>query len=265
MLKKILIISAWVLLVSGLIVTLGFATKQEGKQACRELNIVVNADNDNYFLDEKDIADLLRTKGDSIIGQPIASVNVNKIEHLLYTNPWVRKADAYLSIDGVLQVNVDLKVPLVRVMTTAGESYYMDTDGKLMVWSQKYTPRVLVANGNIRQSYSANYKTDFSSIPEKDSIAAMNLLYKIYTMAAAISKDELWNKQVESFKFNSLGDIELVPVVGDHVIIFGDTDQLHEKFNKLKVFYSEGLNHTNWNLYDTVNLKFNKQVVCTKK
>ena len=44
------------------------------------------------------------------------------------------------------------------------------------------------------------------------------------------------------------------------------TEAYEEKFEKLKMFYTEGLNKTDgWNKYSTINIKYKNQVVCTKK
>ena len=64
---------------------------------------------------------------------------------------------------------------------------------------------------------------------------------------------------------NANGDMELVPRVGDHTILIGDDQQIHEKFEKLFLFYMEGLNKAGWNKYKVINLKYKDQVVCTKK
>ncbi|HEY6162142.1 MAG TPA: hypothetical protein VI112_13000 [Bacteroidia bacterium] len=265
MIRKILFISMWVTLVSGLIVTLGFAEKQESKLPCKAPRISISKDSDNDFIDEADIRDLMRSKGDSITGQPMGTVNVNRIERLLYTNPWVRKADVFLSIDGQLQVNVEVRVPLVRIINNSGESFYLDTEGKLMLWSPKYTPRVLVVSGNIPEQYNVWYTTSIADIKKSDTLSKTTSLDDIYTMAKFITRDPFWNSQVVQLKFNDAQNMELVPEVGNHTIIFGDTTDMKQKFEKLKIFYSEGLNHTNWNSYDTLNLKFNGQVVASKK
>ena len=264
MIRKILFISMWVILAGGLIFTLGFAGKQEGKQTCKAPLIKIHAEDDNYFVEPGDIMELIRSKGDSITGQPIASVNVFKIENLLYANPWIRKADVFMDIDGALEINVDVRIPMVRIINSTGESYFIDSDGKLMLWSPQYTPRVLVATGNISESYGAWYKKSMNEIMNDDSLARRTVLDDIYAMAKFISEDEFWNAQVGQIKCERNGEIELIPQVGDHTIIFGDTMDMKEKFTKLKLFYAEGLNHTSWNMYDTINLKFSSQVVCTK-
>jgi cell division protein FtsQ len=65
---------------------------------------------------------------------------------------------------------------------------------------------------------------------------------------------------------NTDKEIELYPAVGGHKIIFGKGDDIEEKFEKLKVFYREGLNSIDsWNKYSSINLKYKSQVVCIKR
>ena len=48
-------------------------------------------------------------------------------------------------------------------------------------------------------------------------------------------------------------------------IVIGEVYNLESKFNKLMLFYEEGLSKTGWNEYKTINLKYKDQVVCTKR
>ena len=60
-------------------------------------------------------------------------------------------------------------------------------------------------------------------------------------------------------------EIEMIPRIGNHTVVIGNDMFLEEKFNKLSVFYREGLNKKGWDKYSIINLKFKDQVVCTKK
>ena len=85
-------------------------------------------------------------------------------------------------------------------------------------------------------------------------------------MATYIDADPFWKSQVQQVFINDDKEMELVPMVGNQKIIFGDTTCMDEKFKKLLIFYSQGLNTTGWwNKYATINLKFKNQIVCTKK
>jgi len=40
---------------------------------------------------------------------------------------------------------------------------------------------------------------------------------------------------------------------------------LEEKFENLKLFYSEGVKQTGWRKYKEINLKYKNQIVCVKR
>jgi len=79
-----------------------------------------------------------------------------------------------------------------------------------------------------------------------------------------INKSEFWKAQIEQVYVNSDREFELVPKVGNHTILFGDTTQTEGKFKKLEVFYREGLNTDGWNDYKTINVKFKNQIICKR-
>ena len=89
-------------------------------------------------------------------------------------------------------------------------------------------------------------------------------LKNIFALAKFISDDKLWNSQIEQVYINRAGEFELVPRVGPHLILLGDIDDYAGKFEKLEIFYKEGLNNVGWNHYSKINLKFKDQIVCTK-
>jgi cell division protein FtsQ len=154
----------------------------------------------------------------------------------------------------------------MRIINERGDSYYMDDEGKLMPLSDKYTAKVLVANGKITESYGKYYKRSMEDIAKDSAVKARTMLDELFAMATYIEKDEFWKSQVQQIFINENKEMELVPMVGNQKIIFGDTTAMDEKFKKLMIFYSQGLNTTGWwNKYASINLKFRNQIVCTKK
>lgn len=265
-LKKILIICTWIILVSGLIVALGFVDKERAGLRCKEPIVSIAKDTENNFIEREDIINLLRDRGDSINGQPLSSVNVSELENVLNSHVAISKAEVYVSVDGEVSIEVAQRKPVIRIFNYDNESYYIDEEGKLMPLSEKYTARVPIANGYIAEPYAKRYMYTIKDI-QNDSLAKANsVLDDLYEVAMFIHKDEFWKAQVEQVYVNREGELELVPMVGDHRIVLGDAVDIEGKFNKLRIFYEEGLNTTGWwNSYSVINLKFKDQVVCTKK
>ncbi|MBL0330336.1 MAG: hypothetical protein IPP64_13155 [Bacteroidetes bacterium] len=264
--KKILFISLWVGLVVGLLVTMGFVNKQQDALLCTALNVSVNQDNDLYFLDKLDIIQMIKDRGDSIVGQPKSTVNVTEIEKSLNSHSNIANAEAYMSINGEMKVEVTQRKPVVRVMNLDGDSYYIDSDGTFMPLSNKYTAKVLVASGMLSEPFIKRYTYSIADIGKDSLLNATSLLDEIYAMANYINADKFWSSQIQQIYINKDRDMEIVPMVGDQKIIFGDTTAMDEKFKKLLTFYQQGLNTTGWwDKYSIINLKFKNQIVCTKK
>src|SRR4051812_26553074 len=99
-LKKILLISVWVLLVSGLCVTLGFVNKAEDKLPCKSLDITVKQDDENFFVNKDEIRQLIRDRGDSVVNQPLKTLNIPELENVLNSHADIAKAEVYVTVNG---------------------------------------------------------------------------------------------------------------------------------------------------------------------
>lgn len=264
--KKILTISAWSILVIGLIVSLGFVERKEDSLPCKNLDITIEQDEENFFVQPEDIKKLIAERGDSIINQPVSTLNVPELENALNSHAAISKAEVYVTIDGEVKVDIKQRKPLIRIIDKYNDSYYIDTEGRLMPLSDKYTAKVLIANGNFRDPYNIHYMYTIQEIKADSALRESTLVDELFELAGYINADEFWKAQVEQIYVNDEGEFELVPRVGDHRIIFGNIADMDEKFSKLLIFYKQGLNPTGWwNNYSVINLKFKNQVVCTKK
>ncbi len=264
-LKKILRACAWSFFIAGLFVLLGFANGREDRMTCKKLDIRITEGKHGNFVEADDIRQMLTDKGIYVEGSMMASIDINGMEKMFYDNPWIEKANSYSDINGMVTIEIEQREPLIRIVNAVNESYYIATDGKLMVWSPRFTPQVLVASGNIPESYGNWYQASISQIEANDSLAKTTVLDDLDKLARFITADEFWNAQVESIFINAKNEIELVPRVGNHRIVFGTVENMEKKFANLKLFYRQGLNKEGWNKYDTLNLKFDGQVVCAKK
>ena len=132
-----------------------------------------------------------------------------------------------------------------------------------MPLSDQFASYVPVASGNIPDKY-LNGSVIKNPNEIKDNAYNKTLLEQLFEVAMFTGSDELWSAQFVQFYVNEEGDIELIPRVGNHRIILGDTQNMKEKFDKLLLFYQKGMKASEWNKYNTINLKFAGQVVCTK-
>jgi len=90
-------------------------------------------------------------------------------------------------------------------------------------------------------------------------------LVEIYKFCNYLSENEFWNDQVVQIYVNLRGEYELIPRVGAHHILLGSMDQWEKKLRNLELLYEQGLSKYGWNTYQTINLKYTNQVICTKR
>jgi cell division protein FtsQ len=244
----------WCLLGVGLLVSLSFVKKEQKQQLCNSVDITIDPELDNFFVDREMVIDILSDKRGitALEGQEISQINIAEMENRLRLDPYIFKAEVFLSVGGELNVNVVQRRPLIRILKNDGGGFYIDNYGFKMPLSTKYTSRVVVATGNIPES-----------LTQQDTLV-MPVTKELYKLAAYLDANSFWKAQIGQVHVNMEGDMILIPVVGNHEIILGNTTDMEEKFDKLMVFYEQGLSKTGWNKYSSINLKFRNQVVCKK-
>lgn len=264
--KKILNIVLWIIGLSGLMTSLAFVGNKEKEIKSESLLINVNNTDVNTFIDEEDIKDFFNEREDSILHTSVKQIDVNSLEKALNSHPVIENADVAVDVNGDIIVEVTQRTPVVRIINTSGESYYIDNTSKLMPLSDKYTARVIVATGNIIEPYAIRHTLSVDDITKNKTYASLSVLDDIYTVATYINKDSILSNLIHQINITNENELELYPSIGDHKIVFGSVENIEDKFNKLKLFYKEGLNKTDgWNKYAIVNIKYKNQVVCTKK
>jgi cell division protein FtsQ len=264
MMKKLLIILVWIILIAGLGVVLGFAEKEHQSTLCGKCDIFIKYNSDDYFLTVDDVNNYFAGKGIKIKGAPLSDINTGDIEAAVYSIPYVEKVDASMTISGDVEIDIIQKRPIVKVYNKYGKDFYIDDKGGLMPSSDNYTARLLIANGYIGDYYNPYTSLNVTDSLGKDTLVMQTAIYKIYRMAQYISNDTFWKAMIEELFINDKGDIEMFTKIGEQSVIFGDIDNMDEKFDNLLIFYKQGLNKVGWSKYKTINLKYKNQVVCSK-
>jgi len=264
--RKILVIVLWIIGLSGLLASLSFANGKEKNVVAENLYVSVNNTEVNTFIDEEDVKEFFKDRNDSILNTSLKNIDVNGLEKALNSHPAVENADIAVDVNGDVNIDVTQRTPLVRVMNMDGESYYIDDKSKLMPLSDKYTARVLIATGYIIEPFASRYQFPVTTIAKHEVFSKVSVLDDIYNISVYIAKDSVLASLIHQINVTPDKELELYPSIGNHKIIFGEAKDFEKKFEKLKMFYTEGLNKTDgWNKYSTINIKYKNQVVCTKK
>jgi len=252
----------WLAVIAYYFVALSFVSDKRHEQVCTALKISVSDSVRSRFITVDDIHLMVENRNHKVVGLFLDSINIPKIEQRLCEQAPIRQAIIYKTIDGVVHINVIQRTPAVRIINRFGESFYLDERGDLLKHSNRYCARVLVANGNINLRPEQNNYNVFTS---EIDLGKRNIMRELFDLANYINSNKFWKAQIQQIYVNEDGDFELIPLVGSHVIIFGKFYKPEAKFAKLMSFYKNGLNVKGWNSYDVINLKYEGQIVGTRK
>jgi cell division protein FtsQ len=255
----------WSVVITAFVITVGFTENRQAEMLCSEVDIHLAESNDQSFVEKSDLLQAIRDKFGEPVGKTLHSINISLLENIINNNPFVAHAEVFSTIDGKLNIEVVPRNPIVRVINYFNESFYIDDQGVFMPLSEKFSASVPVANGFIYDKEAGRSVRKMTGGENADTSFHPLRIEKVYMLADYIRHHEFWNAQVEQIFVNSDGDMELIPRVGNHLVVMGDEKDIDEKFSKLLLFYKEGLSKQGWEKYSIINLKFKDQVVCTKK
>jgi cell division protein FtsQ len=70
---------------------------------------------------------------------------------------------------------------------------------------------------------------------------------------------------IDQVDINAQRKFEMVPKIGNTIIVFGDGTDIAAKFYKLQLFYKEVVVKAGWNRYSEINVQYSGQVVAKRK
>ncbi len=207
------------------------------------------------LIDSMDVIKLVeRSLGGSLDEQTASLVNEDQVERALEENLFVKNAEVLLTANSDIKINIEQRVPILRVVDKLGVQYYLDKEGAKVPLSRHFTARTLVATGNIPP-----HTPEFLTLKD-------NLMKDLFDLTNFILEDPFWKAMIEQVHVNMANEFVLVPKVGDQTILLGKLDtSVEAKFKKLRTFYEEGFSREGWQKYKTIDLRFKNQVVCERK
>lgn len=244
MLKRILLTSIILLIIAYLTMSVTVINRNEKEPICDNIEMIIKDSLFSGFMNKKEIVNILKKKGVSPIGATFSSIQTDSIEAALAHHPLIDNVECYKTPSGKLCIEVYQRIPLLRVMNSSGENYYIDNKGAMIPSSYNCVAHKIIVTGHVEKSFA---------------------LSNLYKFGLFLHNNPFWSAQIEQINVLSRNCIELVPRVGDHVIYLGKLNNYEEKLERLRTFYKNGLNEIGWNKYSRINIEFKNQIVCTKR
>lgn len=249
----------WIPLVIYMIIMPSFMSDRFYNEVCREIKISIMDSAKYRFVTPGNLLSMIQAENMQILGAGLRNIDLEKIENDLAGARELESVEVYTTADGILHIEADQRDPVMRVITSWGNNYYIDGSGFVVPHSDRYTPRLIVVSGNIEVPDRC---IQGESILNQDDDSPIRQAFK---MVEYVNGDDFWSRFIEQIWINEKGEFELVPRIGEHIVKFGTVEDHEWKLKVLKTFYKEKMTVAGWNKYKVIDMRFNGQLICTKK
>ncbi len=241
----------WCLLGGSVLALLLAAMNHKNSSLCSGLAIEINGGGKAYFLNKKDVTQLLEAGGlDELQHKKVSSINLQKLENTLRKNSWIRDVQLYFDNNQILKVRIQEREAAARIFAVSGSSYLIDSNG---------TQLPLAPHNVFNLPVFTAYPSEKFGL-HKDS----SLDRQIRNIAVYIAKDPFWLNQIQEINIDPAKNFRMIPLIGNQVIEFGDGNNYENKFQRLFVFYKQVLVQTGFSKYTAIKLAFDGQIVATR-
>ncbi len=236
----------------ALIIVLGAINGYQKNMTVKDISIQINSTGDNQFLKVNDVKGMLGLGEDrKIIGEKMESIELMALEAELQANPFIEHAEVFKSLGGALQIEVDVRKPVARLVNNNGSMLYIDADGNKFPSSTHHSARVILVRGDFQEALA-------------DSFTCTTIEAAIPVMRY-IQQNEFWNAQISEIVVKQSGELVLYPQIGDLHVDFGQPVRIADKFENLRLFYHQVIKKVGWRKYKSVSLAYRDQVVAKKR
>ncbi len=243
MIRKILLILSLLVVCGYLAVAFTVLNAKPVGKVCRDVKSIIEDSAQQVFITAADVDSLLKHGHLYPKGKSMDDIVSREIEACLQKDSRIERAECYKSVNGRIYIDIVQRLPILHILASNGENYYVDSHGQVMPKGDcsAYLP---VVTGYVDRKMACK---------------------ELYQLGMLLMNDEFWKAGIQQINVTRERELELVPLVGDHIVFFGKPVELEQKLDRLKTFYKEGLNKVGWNKYSRVNLEFSNQIICTKR
>ena len=226
-------------LLVGFLVITAFSGGKLDTSPVRHILVDIRQYGDKYLISKDEILNICNevlSKDSMLIRK---SINIKVLEEILNAQKSIEHTEIFFTLNGELYILVKPRTPSLRIL--AGKSdYYVDLHNHTFPISRHFSAFVPVVDGRV---------TD-------DEIRSLNQIIEIS------QKDPFLKNFFSGFYVSSTGEITAYSTLYDESIYFGKPEQTEEKLLRLKVFYNSIHPTLEKKRIRSVNLTFDKQVIC---
>ena len=216
---------------------LSFSLKRFNNKPMEKVTVnMTKTKNPVYFIDEKDVKDLVKSSNPT---KRVGDIDIPLLEKKLNQLPAVDSANVYLNLNGNLNLDIKQRVPAFR-LNKDGKDFYVDEKGNEFPISKNYSFPCMLVTGDVQ-------KSEYQKLAE---------------LVDKIDNDEFSKKYFIGVS-KEKGGYNLITSQGNYKVEIGDLDRIHLKVKGFKTFVEKYLVYQQGEKYSKISVKYDNQIVTT--
>jgi len=122
--RYLLISFAWAISLGGLVVLMSFIEVKKSEVLCKEVKVYIPGN--QYFIDRQEVDKILQADSHTLVGRRMENINIHDLQKRLRANPFIEFAKVYADMDGVINVEVSQRQPILRIINRYDQDFYVD-------------------------------------------------------------------------------------------------------------------------------------------
>ncbi len=260
---RVLVLVFFVLIGAGTLVLWAFSISKHNAQPVPEVRVnIQRGQNIDELITKQEVDSIVHSHFGLLQGTPMNQIDVSAVQVAVNRHPAIQSCNVYLGVDGVLNIDIQQRAPMFRVMNSDGSGFYVDTLGQsfnLLDRAVAYVPIFSVEGvmGAVQYPATPAYYDE--------NTLGLTYLDELIVFGNHMRKNPELKDWAEHVHLTAMGTLEVIPRIGRHVIEYGSIYNLEMKTKMLFQFYRSQVYITDLEKYSRINLNFENQVICEKR
>lgn len=208
---------------------------------------------ENPYLSKEEVTQFLDESGIAIIGEKLRDLPLEEINKQLCKNHYIKEIESTGFAGTHLVIKIKLHHFLMHIFTETNEQYYIAEDGFIVPYHPNIKENIIIANGYIPE------------ISDGDTTINSNVLKILYRIASTIKNNPFDAAQFKQLYVNKNQEIELLPSLGEHIVLFGTDDNTEEKLLYLRKIYTETSFYSGPEPYKQLDVRFKNMIIAKRR
>lgn len=208
---------------------------------CASITYIVEDGKNRMYLTADELSAKLRTEDLYPVGRQQNIVSLHRIERSIAAHPMVRTSECYLTPRDEVMVRLTQRVPVMRVQVP-GDTYFIDTDRRVMQYRSTVTDSVLLVTGAVGVQMASSQLADF---------------------AEWLQGNKYWRTRIDHLYVASPHMIYIYMRNRERVVL-GSMYGYERKLRKLRTFYENSGAALEDKQYTELDIRFRGQVIGRK-